>query len=380
MQFKTIFQILKKYLADGMQVPEFMSALMAMVTTVPFDDWYTGKDPSDLEQRDSTLRGYAKKNKLPKTIATTIVHYLCLENLKVRINSLPVDSRKLMAEEVSGYVSGVDARNVAKNMCQIMEDHIRMAAGLIKQDDLERQAQEALDKDLKSKYGRSLLIEEDNQCPFPGCGKSLVVEKGGSSVDKYEVCMIEKDGSQEFDNLLAMCPDHHATYILDNRKSLAKQLKAIKKALISQNTTRTEIDKATLSAELPRILKSINKAIDDDDKEPSNYDPKCVEQKIDKAKERRAYRLVHSLVIENFEYVHTVMRRLEKQNTINIAEVQLQMRGLYIKASKNQKDKHQIFETIADRIKRASKCSTSSCEIFVAYFVQICEVFDASTK
>ena len=144
--------------------------------------------------------------------------------------------------------------------------------------------------------------------------------------------------------------------------------------------TRTEIDKANLSDELPRILKSINKAIDDDDKEPSNYDPKKVEQKIDKAKERRAFMLVHSLVIQNFDHVHKALKRLEKQNVINMAELQLQMRGLYIKASKNQKDKLQIFETIVDRIKRASKCSTSSCEIFVAYFVQICEVFDASTK
>lgn len=379
-QFNTIFQILKKYLADGMQVHEFMLDLMAMITTVSEDEWGTWKDPSKLKQKENTLRGYTKRSKISKKIATRVVHHLCLDGLKERIDALPPKARELMADEVSAYASDVNASNVSDVMCQIMEDHVQTVAGLIKQDDLERQAQEALDKDLKSKYGRSLLIEEDNQCPFPGCGKSLVVEQGGSSVDKYEVCMIEKDGSQEFDNLLAMCPDHHATYILDNRKPLAKQLKAIKKALVSQNTTRTKIDKANLSAELPRILKNINKAIDDDDKEPSNYDPKCVEQKIDKAKERRAYRLVHNLVIENFEYVHTVMRRLEKQNIINMAELQLQMRGLYIKASKNQKDKLQIFETIVDRVKRASKCSASSCEIFVAYFVQICEVFDASTK
>ena len=51
-QFNTIFQILKKYLADGMQVHEFMLDLMAMITTVSEDEWGTWKDPSKLKQKE----------------------------------------------------------------------------------------------------------------------------------------------------------------------------------------------------------------------------------------------------------------------------------------------------------------------------------------
>ena len=363
-----------------MTVPEFMSEFMALLTIVSEDVWGTWKDPSNLQQKETSLRNYAKKPQMQKNIAKKIVHDLSLDNLKERISEIPSDSLKMMADDLKAYVPDVSADTVADTMCQILKEHIQTAAGLIKQDELEHQKQEALDKELKSKYGKALLVEENNECPFNGCGRSLVRVIGAETKPVYEVCMIDKSGPKEINNLLAMCPEHHATYILDNRKSIAKDMKTVKRALVSHNVNRMEIDETALVRELPRIVKGVTKAIEIDDKEPSEYDPKKIEQKIDKNKEKMAFKHIHNLAIENYDYVHTVLRRLEKQNVINIGEVQSQMRCLYFKASKRQKDKLQIFETIVDKVQRASKCGSTSCEIFVAYFVQICEVFDVIAK
>lgn len=64
MEFKTLFSILKKHLADGDDVPYFFRELMAMITTVTEDEWGTGKDPS-VKLSDETIRSYTKRG-LPK--------------------------------------------------------------------------------------------------------------------------------------------------------------------------------------------------------------------------------------------------------------------------------------------------------------------------
>ena len=53
-EFKTLFPIMKKHLADGDDVPYFFRELMAMITTVTEDEWGTGKDPS-VKLSDETI-------------------------------------------------------------------------------------------------------------------------------------------------------------------------------------------------------------------------------------------------------------------------------------------------------------------------------------
>ena len=59
MEFKTLFPILKQYLADGDTVPAFFRELMATITTVTEDEWGTSKDPSS-KLSDETIRSYTK--------------------------------------------------------------------------------------------------------------------------------------------------------------------------------------------------------------------------------------------------------------------------------------------------------------------------------
>lgn len=53
MEFKTLFQILKKHLADGYDVPHFFRDLMAMLTEVSEEEWGHQKIP---RKREKTSR------------------------------------------------------------------------------------------------------------------------------------------------------------------------------------------------------------------------------------------------------------------------------------------------------------------------------------
>lgn len=99
-EFKTLFSILKKHLADGDDVPYFFRELMAMITTVTEDEWGTGKDPS-VKLSDETIRSYTKRG-LPKKLAGSIVYRLTPEVLVERINERSVTSRTLLAEDLRG--------------------------------------------------------------------------------------------------------------------------------------------------------------------------------------------------------------------------------------------------------------------------------------
>lgn len=178
-EFKTLFSILKKHLADGDDVPYFFRELMAMITTVSEDEWGTGKDPS-VKLSDETIRSYTKRG-LPKKLASTIVYRLTPEILVERINERSDTSRTLLAEDLRGYDSTLNADNVAEAISAWIVEIVQTAAGLVPQTALQKQQQLQLSLDLKAKYGDYLLSETDCFCPFPGCGKQLTVSGTGRS-------------------------------------------------------------------------------------------------------------------------------------------------------------------------------------------------------
>lgn len=135
MEFKTLFPILKKYLADDADVPDFFRELMAMITTVTEEEWGTGKDPST-RAKDETLRTYTKR-KLSQKLAKTIVYRLTPEILIERINEKSDTVKNLLATDLHGYDVSLNAENVANRIAEWMVEIIRTSAGLVRQDELE---------------------------------------------------------------------------------------------------------------------------------------------------------------------------------------------------------------------------------------------------
>ena len=169
MEFKTLFPILKKYLADGDDVPAFFRELMAMITTVSEEEWGTSKDPST-PLSEETIRTYTKR-KLPKKLAGTIIYRLTPNSLAKRIKKLSKTTRESFASDLYAYDTAITADNVGEKVTNLLVEIIQTSAGLVSQDKLTQQKQLQIASDLKSRYGDYLFSETSGYCPFPGCGR-----------------------------------------------------------------------------------------------------------------------------------------------------------------------------------------------------------------
>ena len=376
-EFKKLFEILKKYMADGYDVPQFFRELMALITTVSEEEWGTNKDPS-AKLSDNTIRSYTKRG-LPKKLAGTIVYRLTPENLTERINELRQTTRELMASDLQGYDADINSDNTGEKVSGIFVQIIHKAAGLVEQTALAQQKQQKIAFDLKNRYGDYLLNETNGYCAFPGCGKKLSVVANGKIAHAYEIVLIDKSKASTIDNLLAVCPQCQATYTLDeNNKKLMKELKGIKSVLSDHQQSVDMLENLNLDKGITNVIKKAAKLGEKDLKDAS-LDPKEIKQKLSPTEDAALYYTVNGYVTVYFRKIKEIMTNLDKRGEIDYEEVQNQIHAIYLRLKKKKKSRIEIFNEIADKIHRVTLQDDIYCKIVVSYFVQSCEVFDAIT-
>ena len=371
MEFKTLFPILKKHLADGYDVPTFFRDLMAMITTVTEEEWGTSNDPS-CKCNNDTIRGYTKR-KIPKKLAQTVVYRLTPEILEERINEKNDTQRELLADDLRGFDPEINAANVGKKVAQWMVEIFQTTAGLVPQDELEQQKQEKMISDLKNRYGDYLLSETSGYCP--NCGKELTVSENGKISNVYSVAIIDGSKNIEPKNLLAMCPHCCATYRLDSKnKKLCKELQSKKAVLVAHKQSAHLLDDLPLEKGITGVITRIQKLKETDLAEAA-LDPKELNKKIDPTKDLTLYLSVNLYVTTYFIKIRDIMMNLDKSKVIDYEEIQDQMKAIYRRLSKTNKTKLEIFTEITQKVHRVTLQEDIFCQIVVSYFIQSCEVF-----
>lgn len=376
MEFKTLFPILKKYLADGDDVPAFFRELMAMITTVSEEEWGTSKDPST-PLSEETIRTYTKR-KLPKKLAEKIVYRLTPNTLVKRIRRLSKATRELFASDLNIYDNTITADNVGEKTTNLLVEIIQTSAGLVPQDKLAQQKQIRIASDLKSRYGDYLFSETSGYCPFPGCGRELEISSAGKVMRIYEVGLIDRNKEANPDNLLAMCPQCSATYLLDNNKKLTKELFSIKTMLSSHRRSIHILDDLPLEKGLVGVIRKISK-LSEKELEGASLEPKEIKRKMSPTKDTVLYITVNNFVTTYFIRIREIMTNLDKRGEIDYDETQNQIHAIYKRLNKMKKSRLEIFNEIVGKIHRVTLQDEVFCQIIVSYFIQSCEVFDAIT-
>ena len=377
MEFKTLFPIMKKHLADGGDIPYFFRELMAMITTVTEDEWGTGKDLSE-KLSDETIRSYTKR-KLSKKLASSIVYRLTPEVMVERINERSKTSRALLADDLRGYDATLDADNVADAIAGWMIEIIRKSAGLVPQDTLQKLQQQQLAYDLKNQYGDYLLGETDGHCPFPCCGKQLTITGKGRAVHAYEVSLIDKSKPATPDNLIALCPHCYATYLLDDSKKLSKELKKIKNILSTHKQSVHLLDDLPLEKGIVGVIRKVKK-LGEKELVGVSLDPKEIRQKLSPSQDTALFVAVNGYVTTYYPRIKEIMMNLDKRGEIDYDEIQDQIHAFYKRLKKTNRSRLEIFNEIVGKIHRVTLQDELYCQIVVSYFVQSCEVFDAITE
>lgn len=377
MDFKTLFSILKKHLGDGDTAPYFFRELIAMITAMPEEEFGSERDPS-ASIKDETIRNYIKRG-LSTRFARKILYRLTSEILVERIEERGEEVCKSLAEDLRAYDATLNSDNVADAVANWLVDIIRDAAGHAPQDAMQMQKQQQMAIDLKRKYGDYLCNEASGFCPFPGCGKQLTVANNGKIVSLYEVSLIDKQEAAEPDNLIAMCPNCYAAYLLDDRKTQVKKLKIIKKTLSAHRQSVQLLDSLPLEKGIIGVISRIQN-LKLGDMSQLSLDPKEIKEKIDPLENYVLYTTVKNYVTTYFLRIREIMLNLDKSGEIDYVEVQKQINTFYRKLKKANKSQIEIFNEIADKIHHVTMQDEIYCHIVVSYFVQSCEVFDAITQ
>lgn len=375
--FKEFFSMMKKRISDGADVPYFFKDLVAMITDVTEDEWGTPKDPSTKLSKESTLRSYAKRG-LSQKFAQSIVYRLKPEMFIASLNTRPVTVRQFLADDFRPYDSTADASNIASKLAEVFIDIIRSAAGLVEPTELEKQKLQQAEQDFKNKFGDYLINEANHVCPFPGCGRSLVVTNAGKATNLYNVGLIDKKKAPTVENLLALCPHCYATYSIDDNTKVCKELNGVKKILVAHQQSIHLLDDLPLEKGIVGVISKV-KTLKEKDLADASLDPKEIKQKLKPADNMALYITVNTYVTTYYVKLREIMMNADKRGDIDYDEVQDQMHAIYKRLKKAKKTKVEIFNEIARKIHKVSLQEDIFCQIVVSYFIQSCEVFDAIT-
>lgn len=377
-EFKEFFSMMKKRISDGADVPYFFKDLVAMITDVTEDEWGTPKDPSTKLSKESTLRSYAKRG-LSQKFAQSIVYRLKPEMFIASLNTRPVTVRQFLADDFRPYDSTADASNIASKLAKVFIDIIRSAAGLVEPTELEKQKLQQAEQDFKNKFGDYLINEANHVCPFPGCGRSLVVTNSGKATNLYNVGLIDKKKAPTVENLLALCPHCYATYSIDDNAKICKELNGVKKILVAHQKSVQLLDDLPLEKGIVGVISKV-KNLKEKDLADASLDPKEIKQKLKPADNMALYITVNTYVTTYYVKLREIMMNADKRGEIDYDEVQDQMHAIYKRLKKTKKTKVEIFNEIAQKIHKVSLQEDMFCQIVVSYFIQSCEVFDAITQ
>lgn len=372
MDFPTYFRTLKKYLGDGATIPEFFRELIEMITEDDAEEIISSSGITS-EKTDNTLASYAKRG-FSKKMANQLVYKINSNNMKESIESRPFETVQLLADEFHTYYPDITAKNASQRIPEIFVDFVREKAGVVKSASVQKAAFTTQSNQLKKQYGQFLLTEANNRCAFPGCDRPLILTRGNLATENYEVSLVEKDKAPEPLNLIPLCPDCFLTYQADNRKKTVIALKNVKKILVSAHNSQRPISDLKLDNGIVTVLTSLNKLKFDE--YDISYDPKQLTDKISPENNRILYQMVKSQVIDNYLTIQKIIINLDKRGKIDYEEIQYQMRSMYKKLKAAKHDNLTIFNTISEKLHKATLQDIYFCQMIVSYFIQKCEVLE----
>lgn len=239
----------------------------------------------------------------------------------------------------------------------------------------------------------AFTTEVGGKCPK--CGKPLFFGKEGKKLKRYEIAHIYPLNAKEqelfelrneerlsadlnaFDNLIALCVGCHTE--LDKLRTAAeyRELVTLKKGLLR----RTEQQEIQGQYHLENDIQHVINGLDSISSAPAgidlNYNPKKVDDKIDKTMPLTTKNKIKHNVSDYFRYVQKMFEELERENP-NLSDlISIQVKAFYFQQKALNLSQHAIFKNVVAWLSEKTKPETiEAAEIVASYFVQSCEVFE----
>ena len=183
-------------------------------------------------------------------------------------------------------------------------------------------------------------------------------------------------------NVICLCPSCHRKYDKDFKIDEYEKLRTIKDGFIQDANARKSISEHGLREEIKELIDSISNL---DDKDLIIFDlqlsASTLNEKLKKGASSVLKRNIRNDVVDYFVTIQDELRLLEQRDQAAV-KMLLNQINTYFWAmhSKHPDNKDAIFNYIARWISTKSGKSIDASRIITSFFVQNCEVFDASAK
>jgi cytochrome c553 len=237
------------------------------------------------------------------------------------------------------------------------------------------------------------IIEVDGHCPL--CGKSLVAEKNGRSLKRFEIAHIYPHSptkeqiktlqglrrladSESFENRIALCLDCHDRQDFHTTVKDYNRLVKIKEQLLLHTKAMDQLSPECIGEQIEEVLRMLTKS-SIEKLEPLKLEAVCVDEKIE-----NNFLLLYKIreyVLGYFRYVQECFKQLESEGKLRQKVIASKMKTSFLMLNSAGRSQEEIFTALAEWLyNQSQKKHKIACEIIIAYFVQDCEVFDVIAK
>jgi hypothetical protein len=241
----------------------------------------------------------------------------------------------------------------------------------------------------------SILLDEVNsRCPI--CSKFLLEEKNNRTLKKYDIAHIypssptpeqleilkdvpKPENIESKENWIALCLDCHNRQDFHTTKKDYENLYNKKQRLANQHKAKSSLSDIQIENEIVKVLQKLNTV---DKKQLVNLSYKSVS--VDKKIARENSLLLNDIrdkVVKYFIFIQETFNNNEisGQNKFNI--IATQVRQSFLKADAQNLPQDVVFNSLVEWLdSKTQNQSRVACEYIIAFFVQICEVFNEITQ
>ena len=247
--------------------------------------------------------------------------------------------------------------------------------------------------DLNEKEEALLFSDCNGLCSL--CGKPLLYNKNKgkgrgfqaahiyphSPTEQQRIALQDIPMPQEIegiDNIILLCERCHNTQDFQTTKQDYLRLYDIKQKQLKKRLAKESVADIVLETEIEQVLDGL-KDIKQEELKELNMIPVAVKQKVS---DLPLQCKIHGYVSQYFNYIKTKLQELDVVCSSRSEAIAKEISLCFTKAKGRELfiDQNAVFDTIVNWLISKTDRQRSACEAVVAYYVQDCEVFDASSK
>jgi hypothetical protein len=393
-------QLTRKLLRCEQHIPDELKPAAAAVTTTDIAEYFRENILPLLEKPEIAV--LALRDVIRTDIGmtdSTVATYFGVESKQNLLDDNSVNLLNFLSNVFAYVIRGVDNKKGKDSIAEVDESYVLSFVTQTNQIQMDTaslvttstavktlKAQRSLfDMEVSNEFTPplhewNLVLEVGGECPE--CGKLLSEEKGGKSLPRYKVTVIDQSRPNlTSSNRIAMCPECCDRYIFDTSDGDIARVSNLKKGFVSTFRSKDAMaeNKVPIEIQIEEVLNAIEMTPEASLTRICDERAYEVERKVTESVV--LMRKIRDDALEYFECVENLLKASDRARSQKFRLFQSKVISCYEEAKTNETSQETIYNHLVDWLfKQAKHKHKAACEIIIAFFVQLCDVFEPEAE